>query len=172
MNTRSVAELLGISTSTVQRWVKQLNLEMERNELGHFVFSEDNIELLKQVKTQLQEGMLLQDITLAKQKRTGTVKNVYSETNENADELADRIKRIETSLEQKADSVVSYQLLQHRHEMEELQKQIALLTERISQLEGLLKKESEIAVTNERNTNNEKKSSRKKKNFFQMIFGS
>jgi chromosome-anchoring protein RacA len=172
LNTRSVAELLGISTSTVQRWVKQLNLEMERNELGHFVFSEDNIELLKQVKTQLQEGILLQDITLAKHKRTGTVKNVYSETNGNADELADKIKRIETSLEQKADSVVSYQLLQHRHEMEELQKQITLLTERIAQLEGLLKKESEIAVTNERNINSEKKSSRKKKNFFQTIFGS
>ena len=31
MNTKSVAELLEISTSTVLRWVKQLNLEMERN---------------------------------------------------------------------------------------------------------------------------------------------
>ncbi|MCQ6274918.1 MerR family transcriptional regulator [Bacillus sp. V3B] len=170
MNTRSVAELLGISTSTVQRWVKQLNLEMERNELGHFVFSEEDIELLKQVKTQLHEGILLQDITLAKNKRTGTVKNFHTETN--VDELADKIHRIETSLNQKADSVVSYQLLQHRHEMEELQKQIALLNERISQMEVLLKKESEIAITDELNINKEKKSSRKKKNFFQMIFGS
>jgi chromosome-anchoring protein RacA len=170
LNTRSVAALLGISTSTVQRWVKQLNLEMERNELGHFIFSEEDIELLKQVKNQLHEGILLQDITLAKHKRTGIAKNVHTETD--VDELADKIQHIETSLNEKADSVVSYQLLQHRHEIEELQKQITLLTERVSQMEGLLKKESEIAVINEKNGNKEKKSSRKKKNFFQMIFGS
>jgi chromosome-anchoring protein RacA len=170
LNTRSVAELLGISTSTVQRWVKQLNLEMEKNELGHFIFSEEDIELLKQVKAQLHEGILLQDIALAKHKRTGIVKNVQAETD--VQELADKIDRLEISLHDKADSVVSYQLLQHRHEIEELQKQITLLTERISQMEGLLKKESEVAIANELNPNKEKKPSGKKKNFFQMIFGS
>ena len=43
LNTKSVAEMLGISTRTVQRWVKQLNLNMERNDLGHFIFTEENI---------------------------------------------------------------------------------------------------------------------------------
>lgn len=170
MNTRSVAQLLGISTSTVQRWVKQFNLEMERNELGHFIFSEEDIELLKQVKAQLHEGILLQDIALAKHKRTGIVKSAHTETD--VHELADKVHRMEISLNDKADSVVSYQLLQHRHEIEELQKQITVLTERISQMEGAMKKEAEIAATNELNPNKEKKSSRKKKNFFQMIFGS
>ena len=56
MNTKAVAKLLGTSVSTIQRWVKQLNIEMERNELGHFIFSEENIELLKEVKQQLQQG--------------------------------------------------------------------------------------------------------------------
>lgn len=172
MNTRSVATLLGISTSTVQRWVKQLNLEMERNELGHFIFSEEDIELLKKVKSQLHEGSLLQDIALTKIKRTGIVKNGHPETETDVAELANKIHLIETSLDQKADSVVSYQLLQHRQEIEELRKQITLLTEQIAQMEKLVKKEAEIAVTGEININQEKKSSRKKKNFFQMIFGS
>ena len=66
MNTKSVAEMLGISTRTVQRWVKQLNLNMARNDLGHFIFTEENIEQLKRVKKQLDEGILLQDITFGK----------------------------------------------------------------------------------------------------------
>ena len=63
MNTKTVAELLGISTRTVQRWVKQLSLDMARNDLGHFIFTEENIEQLKHVKKQLDEGVLLQDIS-------------------------------------------------------------------------------------------------------------
>ncbi|WP_338452362.1 MerR family transcriptional regulator [Niallia oryzisoli] len=166
MNTKAVAKLLGISTSTVQRWVKQLNLEMERNELGHFIFSEEDIELLKQVKQQLQEGVLLQDISIQLPKRTGIVKQ--TQANENIFELTHKLKSIENSLNQKADAVVSYQILQHRREMEELQEQISLLTERVTQLENVLKEKSEIAASSE----NENKKPRKKKNFFKLIFGS
>lgn len=166
LNTKAVAKLLGISTSTVQRWVKQLNLETERNELGHFIFSEEDIELLKQVKQQLQEGVLLQDISIQLPKRTGIVKQ--TQENENINELILKVKNIENSLNQKADEVVSYQILQHRREMEELQEQISLLTERVTQLENILKEKTEIAASSE----NENIKPRKKKNFFKLIFGS
>ena len=39
---------------------------MARNDLGHFIFTEENIEQLKQVKKQLDEGILLQDIYVGK----------------------------------------------------------------------------------------------------------
>jgi chromosome-anchoring protein RacA len=45
MNTSEVAKLLGVSTSTIQRWVKQLELPMERNERGHYHFSSEDIEI-------------------------------------------------------------------------------------------------------------------------------
>lgn len=58
MNTNEVAKLLGVSASTIQRWIKQLQLPMERNERGHYHFSQEDIELLKEIHEQLQNGTL------------------------------------------------------------------------------------------------------------------
>ena len=58
--------------------------------------------------------------------------------------------RIENSLNKKADDVVSYQLLQHRREMEDLQAEMNLVKERLAYVEDLLKqKGTEVAVGNE-----------------------
>lgn len=165
MNTRIVAELLGISVSTVQRWVKQLGLEMERNELGHFIFSEEDITLLKQVKNQLQQGKILQEIEISSTKRTGHIKR--NDSDEYVEQITSKLKEIEISLEQKADSVVSYQLLQHRREIEELQRQILLLTEKVSNLEEVLQRDREAALSKEKL----KKTPRKRNKFLQSIFG-
>jgi chromosome-anchoring protein RacA len=166
LNTRAVAELLGISVSTVQRWVKQLGLKMERNELGHFIFSEEDIELLKEVKIQLQQGKILQEIEVcSSSKRTGSLKTVQSD--ESVDKLMSKFKEIEDSLQQKADSVVSYQILQHRREIEELQEQISNLTVKLANIEELLQKDQETAVSKE----NMKKAPKKRNKIFQAIFG-
>ncbi|WP_338469405.1 MerR family transcriptional regulator [Niallia sp. XMNu-256] len=168
MNTKSVADLLGISTRTVQRWVKQLGLEMARNDLGHFIFTEEDIELLKQVKKQLEDGVLLQDITVKANNRTGVVRSVQTEMQQtDLEEIEEKIKNLELSLYQKADSVVSYQLLQHRREIEELQNQITNLKEQISNLEKLLIREVQTAASLEET----KIKPRKKKSFLKGIFG-
>lgn len=167
LNTKAVAELLGISVSTVQRWVKQLGLEMERNELGHFIFSEQDIILLKEVQSQLQQGKNLQEIVISAPKRKGCVKTNVTINDELLEEITLKLSEIETSLEQKADSVVSYQLLQHRREIEELQGKIADLTEKIETMEELLNREREIAATKELVN----KVPRKRNKFFQSIFG-
>ncbi len=165
MNTKSVAELLDISTSTVLRWVKQLNLDMERNEQGHFIFSEEKIDILKDVKQQLQSGILLHDISIDKTKRIGVAKTVSPELNRS--QLEERVNQMETSLNQKADSVVSYQLLQHRREIDDLQEQVSFLINRLAEIEEVLIKQKEVAATVE-----EEIIPRKKKNFFKAIFGS
>lgn len=69
MNTSEVAKLLGVSPSTVQRWVKQLGLPMEKNERGHYYFNDVDIDQLKEIHEQLQSGTLIQDITPIKEKR-------------------------------------------------------------------------------------------------------
>ncbi|MCY8607004.1 MerR family transcriptional regulator, partial [Bacillus sonorensis] len=56
MNTTDAANKLGVSTKTIQRWVKQLNLPASRNELGHYFFSNDDIAVLEVVNEQLKNG--------------------------------------------------------------------------------------------------------------------
>lgn len=134
MNTGAVAKLLGVSQSTVQRWVKQLQLEMERNELGHYTFSKEDIHLLKQVHEQLNNGVLLQDVHIeGRKKRTGIVAPQSDAAS--FKKILARMDDIESRLNAKADDVASYQLLHHRSEIEELQAEVLRLNERIQQLE-------------------------------------
>jgi chromosome-anchoring protein RacA len=141
MNSAEVAKLLGVSVSTIQRWVKQLNLPMERNERGHYFFNNDDIQLLKEIKEQLQNGVLLQDIAPIKEikpSRKGVLKTI--DNNNELKELKEKVKEIEVSVHSKADSVVSYQLLQHRREIEELQENIKNLTNLVEKLQTELTK--------------------------------
>lgn len=134
MNTSAVAKMLGVSPSTIQRWVKQANLQMERTELGHYQFSEESIEVLKDIKNQLNNGVLLQDLKLkGKKSRKATV--VAQPTSDGLkEELSDRMDKLEKKVDGKADDIVSYQILQHRRELEEMQAEIAQLKELIESL--------------------------------------
>lgn len=134
LNTSAVAKLLGVSPSTVQRWVKQLELQMDRNELGHYIFSENDIKLLKQIQEQLNKGIILQDVTIeGKKTRKGSIKDTIN--NQSNNQLFEKLADIEQQLNRKADDVVSYQLLQHRKEIEELRNTVKLLTARVEKLE-------------------------------------
>lgn len=135
MNTSAVANALNVSQSTIQRWVKQLDLQMERNELGHYFFTEEDVYLLKQVQEQLNNGMALHDVTVkGKKSRKGSTKAV--EQTHSYEKLNEKISDLEVRLNAKADEVVAYQLLQHRLEIEELQKEISKLTEKVAALEA------------------------------------
>jgi chromosome-anchoring protein RacA len=170
MNSNAVAKLLGVSPSTIQRWVKQANLKMDRNELGHYVFSEDSIEVLRKIQEQVNNGVLLQDIAAAtKKKRQAAVK---TDNHPNNEKLETKIAELERKMERKADEIVSYQLLQHRREIEELHDTIQALTERIDILEEKLAEdpaaESMIAASSETDTFFRKL---KKKNFISSFLG-
>ncbi|WP_163102670.1 MerR family transcriptional regulator [Peribacillus alkalitolerans] len=133
MNTKTVSRILKVSPKTVQRWVKQLNLDLKRNELGHFLFEKDDVEELRLIHQQLQNGVLLQDVKVNKKPRKGTGKQMVG--NDTMEKFFVKMEELERKLDQKADSVVSYQLLQHRSEIEELHEQITKLKERIESLE-------------------------------------
>ena len=136
MNTSAVARLLNVSHSTIQRWVTQLNMEVERNQLGHYQFSDEDIALLRKIQDQLNEGIILQKVSISEKKiRKATVQKQHSETNKEHDQLIERVVRLENGLKTKADDVVSYQLLQHRSEMEDMHKLVKKLEARIEALE-------------------------------------
>lgn len=170
MNTGEVAKLLGVSSSTIQRWIKQLELPMERNERGHFHFSQGDIELLTNIKNQIQNGTLLQDIAPIETKklRKGTIR---TDQNHELEKMALKIQELEVSLNAKADSVASYQLLQHRHEIEDLSKQIKILTKQVETIQNQLLQSENTKQMDNPPVFNQTNSKRKKKNLVRSIFG-
>lgn len=138
MNTSMAAKHLGVSSKTIQRWVKQLDLPMERNELGHYLFEEKDIETLKKVREQLNSGILLQDIMIEKKPalRKGTAS--LSKQPEEMTDIMERLTNLEKKMNDKADAVVSYQLLQHRREMEELTNRVKKIEQSLEQLSTVL----------------------------------
>ncbi|BCE16770.1 hypothetical protein RSC3_04126 [Bacillus paralicheniformis] len=75
--------------------------------------------------------------------------------------LQKKIAELERKLEQKADDVVSYQLLQQRRELEEERQQIKHLEQKISELESMNRHEKDTAGRRE-----EKKPKSKLKSIF------
>lgn len=172
MNTSAVAKMLGVSPSTIQRWVKQANLQMERTELGHYQFSEEGIGILKDIKEQLNNGVLLQDLTI-KGKKPRKAAVIAPMADDLLVKLIERMDTLENRLSGKADDVVSYQILQHRREIEELHEEIARLTEVIESMK-------QVAAHKEESTEKERKAGfpamtpfrkLKKRNIFSSFFG-
>jgi chromosome-anchoring protein RacA len=171
MFTSEVAKLLGVSQSTIQRWVKQLDLPMEKNERGHYLFKPEDIEILKEIKDQIQKGTLLQDINPKEEKKTrkGTMKPV--ENDKVVEKLLLKVADLEKRLNSKADSVTTYQLLQHRKEIEEMQNHIHTLKKRIETLENQISSTpiENSMILDQPSTTFIKK--RKRKNIVSSLFG-
>lgn len=171
MNTSEVAKLLGVSASTIQRWVKQLELPMERNERGHYYFNNEDIELLKNIQIQIQNGTLLQEITPVQQRKTrkGTVKGM--ENSAELERLFSIVSELEAKVNSKADSVASYQLLQHRREIEDLQSQVLDLTKQVESLQSQLNEIKKTTLPDKPLVLDQGKVNRKKKNIVSSLFG-
>lgn len=136
MNTQTVARKIGVSPKTIQRWIKQLDLPIERNDLGHYIFSDQDVDLFNHIHEQIQNGVAIKEINVPNELTKETIQESSTSLQpESNDRLWSKIKALELMLYQKADDVVSYQLLQHRKEMEELQNRIEQLELRIAELE-------------------------------------
>lgn len=170
MNSNEVSKLLGVSISTIQRWVKQLELPMERNERGHYFYKEEDIEILQQIHKQIQGGALLQDIAPTYKKKSEKPNEQTHENEKVLELLSIRMSDLESSLHAKADSVATYQLLQHRREIDDLQNQVKLLLKKITELENQLNSQAipEESILLNR-TKNPKRT--KKKNIVSSLFG-
>ncbi len=123
MNTNEVAKILGVSSSTVKRWVKHLSIEPARNSKGHFIFTKEEFSQLEHYHNQDQ----IQSIQI-----------LPHPNNEEVEKLKLKVNELELKLYKKADGVASIQLLQHRNELEDLLSIVNELTTRMDQLETQL----------------------------------
>ncbi|WP_416826049.1 chromosome segregation protein [Ectobacillus polymachus] len=130
IKTPMVAEQLGVSPKVVMRIVQQLELTLQKNKNGHYVFSQEQVQ---QIENYCKTSNSNQTVDKVKQ---GAVSREELQSLMNLIQLLDkRIGRTEDRMHEKADDVVNYQLLQHRSEIEELQKHIIQLENQIATLE-------------------------------------
>lgn len=140
MNTAEFAKKLGVSTKTVRKWIKNHDLTCEKNEYGHYVFEETDLPLFEGIRNQVKSGVPSDKIEISTPApRKGTTRKMVQVSEKTLSEklnaMIERIEENERRIEEKASDVVSYQLLQHRKEIDELQKKMQKMEEYIEQLE-------------------------------------
>lgn len=165
-STREVAVKLGVSSTTVKRWVAFFQGWFQKDELGHYIFSSGDISRLRSIKEQLQQGMTMQAIMDAHSDNSKKEKaSVPPPLSIETDELLNRISQLEQKLAQKADDIVNLQVLQHRNELEEIRKTVQALASEVQTIQRSLSRHSERTLASLRET----PKPAKKKSFLSML---
>lgn len=144
MKTKDISERLGVNPTTVQRWTKFFNIPCEQNELGHYFYTEEQVSVLSEINQKLKAGNKMKDIEIdvaepktELERQPQMNRSVPSaEYEEKLQEMMSHIQEIEYKLTQKADEVVSYQLLKHRSELDEMATMLKRLENRLIRMEA------------------------------------
>lgn len=136
--TPMVAEKLGVSPKVVMRIVQQLDLSLQKNKFGHYVFSESDVQqIIDYHKTsEAPETSETFPAPAPQQSSSYVTIEEFSSLKQHMQQLGQRLSHNEDKMRGKADDVVNYQLLQHRSEIEELQQKIKTLEVIIERLEA------------------------------------
>ncbi|MEW5322779.1 MerR family transcriptional regulator [Geobacillus thermoleovorans] len=141
LKTSDVAARLGVSPKTIQRWVRKYDIPLRKNEAGHYLFDEKTVALLERVK--FEQGAAMEAPLTPKRPPTPLRNNIpidalHESIEPEITRVSSRLEQLERQLEQKADDVVSIQLLHHRQEMEEIVARLASLEQLVARLEQQL----------------------------------
>lgn len=129
--------LLDVSQTTVKRWASQYPASFHKDQLGHYIFTGHQINMLLYIKEQIEQGGTLDQIALPVSLPLSSPEKAETDPMpKDNSELLSRIREIERSVGQKADEVVSAQVLQHRAELDELRQMVAQLAATIETLNG------------------------------------
>lgn len=124
--TSEVAKKLKVTPNLISKIAKELHISKDNQ--GFYTFTEKDISKI--------------DIYISK-KNIEKPQNIETQLQS----LLKRIKDNEYSISQKADSVVTFQLLQHRQEIEECHKEIENLHHKIEILKEQLEQFQSVAAT-------------------------
>jgi len=169
-----IAKKLGVSPKAVIRIAQQLNLTIKKNKYGHFIFTQGDLDqMLEYHRSQMDQSQTTQNTSSNDVEKLKTqVNTIVQNTSSNDFEqltaqlttITRRLDRMEEQMQDKANDVVTYQLLQHRREMEEM-------LERIQKLESALKKEEPIYITPDSKPTYEREKKPKRRKMIFSIFG-
>ncbi|WP_419875113.1 MerR family transcriptional regulator [Candidatus Pristimantibacillus sp. PTI5] len=127
LKTKDAADLLSVSQTTIKRWASTFPHFFQKDRFGHYIFSEQDMGLLIHIKDRINHGETLDRITLVGTKQPSEPLQDELPLQKHDSSMVDmftRIEQVERSLDQKADEVVSIQLLRQREELEELRQMV------------------------------------------------
>lgn len=169
LKTHEVAKELGMAPRTVRKWVQKYEIPCRKNDYGHYVYDEEALARLETLKASGEVAGAL-DVAFDTDINEGQFENL-SVRNEGGkalehrlENLTERVSRTERMVQQKADEVVSYQLLQQRKEIEELTKKVERLEMMLEQLQTPVKKMEPPLIFDQ-------PPQQKRRNVFRSIFG-
>ena len=140
MKTNEIADEIGVSPRTVRDWVKRYKIPCIKNEFGHYVYDEVAVKRIIGISGKVTIPNLAEKKSLKKNlKENGTDMSQL-------EKVLERLVTIEKQLDQKADDVVSYQLLQQRREIEELTKKVETLELSLLHLEKKLTAKNDTSI--------------------------
>ncbi len=151
VKTKVVSKKLNVNPTTIQRWVKYFDIPCPKNDHGHYLFRPEDIERLEEIQDMLQQGLQMSDIKHQEQKGTEVVQpkkgSALNEMDACFQQLQERLDQLESKVSQKADEVLSYQVLQHRKDMDQMSTKLTELEEKMLVLEEQLL--LQVTATNE-----------------------
>lgn len=118
VKTKTASEMVGVAPKTVRKWVKQFDIPCQRNENGHYLFTQESIQVLTDIRNEKME-----EHPYFLSPRSYTEHGVSSGReafDKKLDELFSRLDALEQKVSRKADEVVTYQVLQHRKEIDDI----------------------------------------------------
>ncbi|WP_059105152.1 chromosome-anchoring protein RacA [Shouchella shacheensis] len=144
LKTKDVSESLGVNPTTVQRWTKFFGIACDVNDQGHFLYTKSDVEQLASIHEQLQAGKRMKEIRIeggaveGEEPKESISRSLSVPTKQYEARLAQlftHVDELEEKLEAKADDVVSYQLLKHRSELDEMAGLLSRLESRMERIE-------------------------------------
>ncbi|CAG7643749.1 Chromosome-anchoring protein RacA [Paenibacillus solanacearum] len=148
-STKEAAQLLQVSPTTIKRWASHFQHRFSKDELGHYVFEESDMEKLAFIKQQLELKLSLSQIDLPEEKPAARQsKPLPADTGQASDahassftrmtaqygEIEKRLRHVENKLTEKADDIVCLQLLEHRRELEEISRTVRQLSQHMEEV--------------------------------------
>lgn len=121
-----VAKKLNVTSQVISKIAKEL--QIQKNEQGHYLFTPKDIQ---KIEVYISKKSIEKSLT----------------TEEQLHALLKRVKENEYTINQKADDVVTFQLLQHRQELEDLRKEIDNSHHKIDILKEQIEQFQSVAAT-------------------------
>ncbi|WP_058303257.1 hypothetical protein [Gorillibacterium timonense] len=146
LKTKEAAAALGVSPTTIKRWASSKPEQFRKDASGHYVFQPDELPLLasmkgpadaeiaKAAKASLGQSVEPMDLAASPSSESAIhtdlapvrLGGALSPGREKPvippgwESLSDRLRELERNLDRKASDIVTYQILEHRRELDEL----------------------------------------------------
>ena len=165
--------VLGVSQTTIKRWVLNFSQAFHKDSFGHYKFTDQDMNCLLYIKKKVEEGERLDQIILPRDYSFDSRQSEIKETIKNnginsSSEMLYRIRQIERTLMNKADEVVSMQVLQHRNELEDLRQMVEQLAASVEALQR--KNDTTLYSSKDTHRSPQLQLSNKKKGLFRSLF--